>query len=44
MALEDEQIRQLAIYVEENPKMRSLAIADNYFTDEGLNQFILSLR
>ena len=44
MQLEDEQLRHLSIYLEENPPMRSLAIADNYFTDDGLIEMIQALR
>jgi hypothetical protein len=44
MQLEDEQLRHLSIYLEENPPMRSLAIADNYFTDDGLIELIQALR
>lgn len=44
MQLEDEQLRHLSIYLEENPPMRSLAIADNYFTDDGLIELINALR
>ena len=36
MALEDESLRLLALYLEENPELRSLAIAENFFTDDGL--------
>ena len=36
MQLEDESLRLLALYLEENPVLRSLSIADNYFTDDGL--------
>ena len=36
MQLEDESLRLLSLYLEENPILRSLAIADNYFTDDGL--------
>lgn len=44
MQLEDESLRLLALYLEENPVLRSLAIADNYFTDDGLAQLIHALR
>ena len=44
MQLEDESLRLLAMYLEENPELRSLAIADNYFTDDGVAQLIHSLR
>lgn len=35
MELEDESLRLLALYLEENPKLRSLRLADNLFTDDG---------
>lgn len=38
--LEDEGLRLLATYLEENPVLRSLAIAENEFTDEGLTSLI----
>lgn len=44
MQLEDESLRLLSLYLEENPILRSLALADNYFTDDGLGQLILALR
>jgi len=44
MQLEDESLRQLSVYLEENPAMRSLGIASNYFTDDGLMQLIQALR
>jgi Ran GTPase-activating protein (RanGAP) involved in mRNA processing and transport len=44
MQLEDESLRLLALYLEENPELRSLAIAENYFTDDGLAQLIHALR
>lgn len=44
MQLEDESLRLLALYLEENPELRSLAIADNFFTDDGLAQLIHALR
>jgi hypothetical protein len=44
MQLEDESLRLLALYLEENPILRSLAIADNLFTDDGLAQIIHALR
>lgn len=44
MKLEDEQLRQLSIYLQENPVMRSLSIADNFFSDDGLCELILALR
>ena len=44
MQLEDESLRLLASYLDENPELRSLAIADNYFTDDGVAQLIHSLR
>jgi Ran GTPase-activating protein (RanGAP) involved in mRNA processing and transport len=44
MQLEDEQLRHLSIYLEENPAMRSLAIAENFFTDDGLIELIQALR
>lgn len=44
MQLEDEQLRHLSIYLEENPPMRSLAIAENFFTDDGLIELIQALR
>jgi hypothetical protein len=37
MSLEDESIRLLASYIEEDPDLRSLTIADNHFTDDGVN-------
>ena len=44
MQLEDESLRLLALYLEENPALRSLAIAQNHFTDDGLAQLIHALR
>lgn len=44
MQLEDESLRQLSVYLESNPAMRSLSLADNYFTDDGLVQMIQALR
>jgi hypothetical protein len=44
MQLEDEQLRQLSAYLGENPLMRSMSVADNFFTDEGLCQLISALR
>ena len=44
MQLEDESLRLLALYLEENPVLRSLAIAENFFTDDGLAQLIHALR
>ena len=44
MQLEDESLRLLALYLEENPALRSLAIAENFFTDDGLAQLIHALR
>ena len=34
----------MAVYLGENPPMRSLAVADNYFTDDGLSQLVQALR
>ena len=34
----------MASYLEENPELRSLAVADNVFTDDGMAQIIHSLR
>lgn len=34
----------LAAYIEEDPELRSLTIAENYFTDDGVNQLIHALR
>jgi hypothetical protein len=36
MALEDESLRLLAAYIEEDPELRSLTVADNFFTDDGV--------
>jgi hypothetical protein len=36
MRLEDDSLRLLAVYLEENPLLRSLAIAENFFTDDGI--------
>lgn len=44
MQLEDEQLRHLSVYLEENPLLRSLAIAQNFFTDEGMLEMIAALR
>lgn len=44
MQLEDESLRLLAMYLEENPVLRSLAIAQNLFSDDGLAQLIHALR
>ena len=44
MQLEDESLRLLALYLEENPVLRSLKIADNLFTDDGFAQLIHALR
>ena len=44
MQLEDESLRLLALYLEENPALRSLAIAENFFTDDGFAQLIHALR
>jgi len=44
MQLEDESLRLLALYLEENPELRSLALAENFFTDDGLAQLIQALR
>jgi hypothetical protein len=44
MQLEDESLRLISVYLEENPILRSLAIADNFFTDDGLGQMIQALR
>lgn len=40
MHLEDESLRLIGSYLQENPELRSLAIADNYFTDDGFAQVI----
>ena len=37
MQLEDEQLRLLALYLEENPILRSLSLAENLFTDDGFS-------
>lgn len=37
MQLEDESLRLMAQYLEENPILRSLALAENFFTDDGLS-------
>ena len=44
MQLEDESLRQLSSYLEENPALRSLGIAQNFFTDDGLVHLINSLK
>lgn len=44
MALEDESLRLLAAYIEEDPELRSLTVADNFFTDDGVVQLIHALR
>jgi Ran GTPase-activating protein (RanGAP) involved in mRNA processing and transport len=44
MQLEDESLRLISLYLEENPILRSLAIADNFFTDDGLGQLVQALR
>ena len=37
-------MRLLALYLEENPVLRSLALAENLFTDDGLAQIIVALK
>jgi hypothetical protein len=37
MRLEDDSLRLLAVYLEENPLLRSLAIAENNFADDGIS-------
>ena len=32
------------MYIEEDPVLRSLAVADNFFTDDGLTQVIEAMR
>ena len=44
MQLEDEALRLLAVYLEENPCLRSLSIGDNNFTDDGLGLLISALK
>mmetsp|Transcript_5920 Transcript_5920/g.9663 ORF Transcript_5920/g.9663 Transcript_5920/m.9663 type:complete len:125 (+) Transcript_5920:1888-2262(+) len=44
MQLEDESLRLLSLYIEENPVLRSMQIADNLFTDDGLAQLIHALK
>ena len=44
MQLGDDHILLLAQYLEENPFLRSLSIAQNYFTDSGFQQIIKALR
>jgi hypothetical protein len=44
MKLEDESLRLLSLYLDENPILRSLALAENLFTDDGLAQIIVSLK
>jgi Ran GTPase-activating protein (RanGAP) involved in mRNA processing and transport len=44
MRLEDDSLRLLAVYLEENPLLRSLAIAENNFADDGILQLIQSLK
>ena len=43
MQLEDDSLRQLAEYLEEDPELRSLGLAGNYFTDDGVGQLITAL-
>lgn len=44
MRLEDEQIRIISLYLEENPPLRSLTLAGNVFSDDGLIELITALK